>query len=209
MGAPGRITRRAIVGGLGALPTLALAQPRRSGAQLVEAARRQVGVTTGYDGHYRTMSYPGGDVPRSTGVCADVIVRAARDAWGVDLQRLVHEDMARDFAAYPRRWGLPGPDSNIDHRRVPNLETYFTRQRAALWRASGWTWGMGFSGELQPGDLLTWRSFPNGGPHIALVSQGGAWPLVIQNHGWGVREDWLVQQWLDGAKGHFRWLPNA
>ena len=146
-------------------------------------------------------------MPRSTGVCADVIVRAARDAWGVDLQQLVHEDMARNFAAYPQRWGLSGPDSNIDHRRVPNLEAYFTRQRAALWRATGWTWGMGFVGELRPGDLLTWRSFPSGGPHIAIVSRGGAWPLIIQNHGWGVRENWLARQWLDAANGHFRWVP--
>jgi uncharacterized protein len=209
MSTSGRTTRRAVIAALGALPALASARPRRSGQDLVDAARRQIGVTTGYDGRYRSIAYPWGDAPRSTGVCADVVVRAVRDAWGLDLQRLVHEDMARDFGAYPQRWGLPGPDSNIDHRRVPNLEAYFTRQRAALWRATTWTWtwGVGFSGELRPGDLLTWRSFPNGGPHIAIVSRGGSWPLVIQNHGWGVHENWLAQQWLDAANGHFRWLP--
>jgi hypothetical protein len=154
------------------------------------------------------IPYPWGDVPRDTGVCADVVIRAARDAWGVDLQRLVHEDMARDFAAYPGRWRLTAPDSNIDHRRVPNLETYFAREGAALWRASGWTWGLGFAGKLLPGDLLTWRGFATGGPHIAIVSRGGLWPMVIQNHGLGAREDWLGEQWLDAANSHFRWLPS-
>lgn len=209
MGSSAPITRRTVVvAALGAVPTLAVAATHGPGQQLVDAARRQIGMTTGYDSRYRTISYPGGDVPRSTGVCADVVVRAARDAWGLDLQRLVHEDMARNFPVYPRRWGLPGPDSNIDHRRVPNLETYFARRRANLWRASGWTWGLGFAGELLPGDLLTWRGFPNGGPHIAIVSRGGSWPLVVQNHGWGVQENWLAQQWLDAASGHFRWLPT-
>ena len=73
---------------------------------------------------YRAIPYPNGDVLRSTGVCSDVVVRAARDAWRADLQQLIHEDMTRNFDAYPSRraWGLKGPDSNIDHRRVLNLE---------------------------------------------------------------------------------------
>jgi uncharacterized protein YijF (DUF1287 family) len=169
--------------------------------------RRQIGVTLEYDSGYHRLAYPGGDVPRRTGVCCDVVIRAARDAWGVDLQRLVHEDMARAFHAYPQRWGLPAPDSNIDHRRVPNLETYWTRAGAKVWQASGWTWGVGFPGPLLPGDLLTWRTFGDGGPHVAIVSEGGAWPKVIQNHGWGVHEDLLAQQWLDAATAHFRWRP--
>src|SRR3954465_274544 len=79
---------------------------QKPGERLAAAARTQVGVTTAYDPRYTRIAYPHGDVPRSTGVCADVIVRAGRDALSLDLQRLVHEDMQRDFAAYPHTWGL-------------------------------------------------------------------------------------------------------
>ena len=201
-------TRRTALGMLASLPaTVALSTPRRDGAALAAAARRQIGITKSYDSGYRRISYPGGDVPRSTGVCADVVIRAARDAWGVDLQRLIHEDMQRAFAAYPRRWGLAAPDSNIDHRRVPNLETYWTRAASLLWQASSHRWGFDFQGRLQPGDILTWRSFPAGGPHVGIVVQGGRWPRIVQNHGWGVREDPLLLEWLDAAHAHYRWLP--
>ena len=97
-------SRRALLSGLRAaaltgcaLPAPPPLPPTPAGA-LVGAARRQVGVTTGYDPGYRVIAYPGGDVPRTTGVCADAIVRAARDAWRLDLQQLVHEDMAANFA---------------------------------------------------------------------------------------------------------------
>src|SRR5262249_17870421 len=138
-------------------------------------------------------------------VCADVVIRAARDAWRIDLQRLVHEDMLRTFRAYPRRWGLKQPDGNIDHRRVPNLETYWTRQGARVWHGRGW--GVDFHGPPPPGDLLTWRAFLGGGPHVAIVATGGAWPRIIQNYGWGVHEELLIRQWLDTAEAHFRWIP--
>jgi uncharacterized protein YijF (DUF1287 family) len=198
-------TRRAA---LGLIAAAAAHRPApASGAALVAAARRQIGVTLEYDSGYHRLAYPGGYVPRRTGVCCDVVVRAARDAWGVDLQRLVHEDMTRAFHAYPQRWGLPAPDSNIDHRRVPNLETYWTRAGARLWQ--GANWGVGFPGPLIPGDILTWRTFLNSGPHVAIVSNGGAWPKVIENYGWGVREDWLAQAWLNTPTAHFRWRPLA
>jgi uncharacterized protein YijF (DUF1287 family) len=200
-------TRRHLLGHLAPAPAFA-AEAKPAGAEaLVAAARRQIGVTTQYDHGYRPIAYPGGDVPMTTGVCADVVVRAVRAAWGVDLQRLVHEDMTADFAAYPRRWGLAHPDSNIDHRRVPNLETYWDRQGARLWRAEHRVWGVDFHGALAPGDILTWRCFPNGGPHVAIVSQVGDWPRIIQNQGWGVREDWLAIEWLNAAEGHYRWRP--
>jgi uncharacterized protein len=170
------------------------------------AARRQVGVTRGYDGRYRRLAYPGGDVPRATGVCADVVVRAARDAWGLDLQQLVHEDMTRAFAAYPQRWGLKAPDANIDHRRVPNLETYWIRAGAQVWRAAGGLAG-GFPGRMAPGDILTFRGVWAGGPHVAIVTQGGDWPSVVQNHGWGAYEAPLWMNLFDHPWGHFRWLP--
>ena len=97
-----------------------------TGPQLAQAAVAHVGVTTIYDPSYVSLRYPGGDLPKNRGVCADVIVRAFR-AIGVDLQVEVHEDMQRHFAAYPKMWGLRAPDRNIDHRRVPNLMKFFER----------------------------------------------------------------------------------
>ena len=99
---------------------------------LIAAARGQIGVTRAYDPGYSRIAYPGGDVPRERGVCTDVVIRAYRDAFGIDLQRAVHEDMAAHFAAYPRHWGLQRPDRNIDHRRVPNLERFWQRAGADL-----------------------------------------------------------------------------
>lgn len=200
-------TRRAVLTLLAAAPTMALAGQRFDPADLVRAARRQVGTTTGYDGAYQTLRYPGGDVPRTTGVCADVIVRAARDAWGLDLQRLIHEDMSRHFAAYPHLWGLTAPDANIDHRRVPNLETYWARQGAQVWRARSHVWGFAFPGPLQPGDLLTWRTLPRGGPHVAIVVEGGRFPQIVQNNGGGTREELLLSMFPHAATALFRWRP--
>jgi hypothetical protein len=94
---------------------------------IIDGAIEQVGKTTSYDPSYQSLEYPNGDVPIETGVCSDVIVRAFRKA-NVDLQKDVHEDMKSNFSAYPTKWGMSGPDSNIDHRRVPNLETYFDRK---------------------------------------------------------------------------------
>ena len=132
------LRRDFLVGGLSAGPVLGLpsilrATPGNDAAdQLVAAARRQVGVTLTYDAAYSKLDYPGGDVPRERGVCTDVIVRAYRDALDVDLQVLVHEDMRKAFSAYPALWGLKKTDRNIDHRRVPNLQTFFRRAGAAL-----------------------------------------------------------------------------
>jgi hypothetical protein len=183
--------------------------PNTPAGALVGAARRQIGVTTGYDPAYRVIGYPGGDVPRTTGVCADVIVRAGRDAWRLDLQQLVHDDMAAHFAAYPHRWGLPGPDANIDHRRVPNLEAWWARHGAVLWRAPSKTVGFAFQGgPLAVGDILTWSSFVGAGAHVAIVSQIGRAPQIVQNLGWGAREDPLVIQAIAAATCHVRWRPD-
>src|ERR1051325_3029584 len=127
------------------------ALPANSSPQLklaIEGAKDQVGKTTGYDPSYQKIDYPNGDVPIETGVCSDVIVRAFRKA-GIDLQKDVHEDMKANFAAYPTRWGLSGPDSNIDHRRVPNLMTYFARRGKSLPPT-------GDSETFLPGDIVTW-----------------------------------------------------
>lgn len=164
--------------------------------QLAEAAEAQAGVTTEYDAAYVQLDYPGGDVPMRTGVCTDVVVRAFREL-GVDLQVEVHEDMSAAFADYPQRWGLAGPDSNIDHRRVPNLSTYFTRQGMAV--------PVTESGQdYLPGDVVTWSVM--GKPHIGIVATrvapGGDRWCVAHNIGGGVK----VQDFLFAypITGHFR-----
>lgn len=153
-----------------------------SAERLVTAARAQVGVTTGYDGSYQRLDYPGGDVPMHTGVCTDVLVRAYREL-DIDLQLRVHEDMRRAFAEYPQNWGLRGPDRNIDHRRVPNLQSYFRRHGSELPVSSD-------GGDFQPGDIVSWR-LDSGLPHIGIVSDRShdGRPLIIHNIGGGVREE--------------------
>src|SRR5215471_10347773 len=94
---------------------------------VIDGGIDQIGKTTSYDPSYQKLDYPNGDVPIETGVCSDVIIRAFRKA-NIDLQKNVHEDMKDNFSAYPTKWGLKAPDANIDHRRVPNLETYFVRK---------------------------------------------------------------------------------
>ena len=162
--------------------------------QLIEAARRQIGVTRGYDPAYTVLPYPGGDVPRVRGVCTDVVIRAYRDALGLDLQAEVHTDMGRAFKAYPRIWGLARPDANIDHRRVPNLERFWNRAGAGL-----------PLGDWQPGDIFT--SLVGGNlPHTGIVSGRRSIlgrPMVIHNIGRGAQEEDMA--YAGDLKGHFRW----
>ncbi len=132
-------------------------------ALLARGAQARVGVTKHYDPAYRTIGYPMGDVADDRGVCTDVVVRAFRHA-GVDLQQEVHDDMRADFGAYPTIWGLSRPDPNIDHRRVPNLETLFRRIGAEL-PAS--TEGAAY----QAGDVVSWRLSGSGLPHMGVVVQ--------------------------------------
>lgn len=154
--------------------------------KLVAAARAQIGVTTAYDPAYRTLAYPDGDVPRSRGVCTDVVIRAYRDGLGLDLQKRVHEDMKAHFAAYPAKWGLHRPDRNIDHRRVPNLQTFFTRQKAAIVPPGP------DSDVFLPGDVVT-LILPGALDHVVIVSDtmtpDGKRPLVIHNIGNGTQEE--------------------
>jgi hypothetical protein len=164
---------------------------------LVAAARKQIGVTVHYDPAYVVLAYPNGDVPQARGVCTDVVIRAFR-AQGLDLQRSVHEDMRSNFARYPKKWGLRAPDRNIDHRRVPNLQTWFERQN----------WKVTPTGErasdFQPGDLVTWM-LPGNLPHIGIVgdrkSLHGA-PLIIHNVGNGTRENDILFDYR--ITGHYR-----
>lgn len=179
--------------------------PPTRGEKLATAARAQLGVTTSYDPHYIRIPYPNGDVPRSTGVCADVIIRAGRDALALDLQRLVHEDMLRDFDAYPRTWGMAHPDANIDHRRVLNLEAYFRRTHTELWHATGPAADNSFPGPLLPGDILTWRLDARM-PHIGIVVADSLFATrIVHNWGNGAEESSLLTFAPHRAIGHYRW----
>lgn len=152
-------------------------------------------MTLGYDPAYRQLDYPGGDVPLQTGVCTDVVVRALRGQ-GLDLQKAVHEDMRRHFAAYPQQWGMKGTDRNIDHRRVPNLMTWFSRQGLALAPSRD-------ASAYRAGDIVAWR-LDNGLLHIGVLSDRRleGRPLVLHNIGAGVREEDLLFRYQ--VIGHYR-----
>ena len=167
-------------------------------AKLVQAARSQVGVTLGYDPVYRRLDYPGGDVPLATGVCTDVLIRALRQQ-GLDLQKSVHEDMRAHFSAYPRNWGLQRPDRNIDHRRVPNLMTWFKRQGMALKVSDK-------PADYRAGDIVTW-DLGRGLTHIGIVSDRTSLagvPLVLHNIGRGTQEEDILFGFA--ITGHYRFV---
>jgi uncharacterized protein YijF (DUF1287 family) len=178
-----------------------------AGLKLAAAARGQIGVTIDYDPSYRSIGYPNGDVLRTSGVCSDVLIRAARDAWDIDLQRRVHEDMARAFEAYPSRraWGLTKPDANIDHRRVLNLETFLERQKARLPLPSSGVLGGDAFATPQAGDIVTWRLAGGGRPHLGVVVDGPRTVRIAHNIGQGVREEPLWMFKLHKPAGHYRW----
>jgi uncharacterized protein YijF (DUF1287 family) len=171
-----------------------------------DAAGAQVGVTLGYDPTWTHIAYPGGDVPRSTGVCADVVIRAGRDGLGLDLQQLVHEDMVKDFDAYPARkvWGSRKPDANIDHRRVLILQTYFSRVGARLWEPKGAVAGDAFPLPLQVGDTVTWMLDARL-PHIGIVVDASPVAQVVHNIGRGAEQTPIAAFSLHRAAGHYRW----
>lgn len=169
---------------------------------LIAAARSQVGVTTIYDPAYVALDFPGGDPAPDRGVCTDVIIRAFRTGWGIDLQLAVNRDMQADFGAYPALWGLTTTDRNIDHRRVPNLATLFSRAGAALPVSTD-------PAAFQPGDLVTWM-LPGNLPHIGIVSDRGAadgTPLVLHNIGRGAEESDMLFSYP--LTGHFRLTDSA
>jgi uncharacterized protein len=187
--------RRQFLHIIAALPLAALTHwPAKAAAQdkaaaLITAARAQIGRTTIYDPAYVKLVYPGGDVPEERGVCTDVVIRAYREAFEIDLQKRVHEDMKSNFKAYPKIWGLKRPDRNIDHRRVPNLQTFFARQGGAQ--------DMPEQGDAYAaGDLVT-MMLPGNLPHIGIVSDklnAKNVPYLIHNIGNGTQEEDLLFQ---------------
>ncbi|PKG36147.1 DUF1287 domain-containing protein [Psychrobacter sp. Sarcosine-3u-12] len=171
--------------------------PISDGDKLAYDAKKQIGVTVSYDPTYRKLEFPRGDVAIETGVCTDVIVRAYR-LQNVDLQQLVNHDMKGNWSAYPKTWGLKSTDKNIDHRRVPNLETFFARHGKTLSTTD--------KDSFKAGDIVTWR-LPNGGlPHIGIVSDKAAAdgaPLIIHNIGRGTQEENILYAYP--IHKHFRY----
>lgn len=169
--------------------------------QMIEGAVEQVGVTKGYDPSYVSIKYPGGDVPIETGVCTDVLVRAFRKV-GIDLQQQVHEDMSRAWSEYPKKWGLSGPDANIDHRRVPNLVTFLKRQGKAVAITMN-------KDDYLPGDIVSW-DLGNGVDHIGIVtnlwSESEKRCLIVHNIGAGARIEDVLFDWR--ITGHYRYFTH-
>lgn len=168
------------------------------GRRMARAALERTRYRVTYDGRYRKIGYPNGDVPADVGVCTDVVIRSYR-ALGIDLQPAVHEEMTAHFGAFPKIWGLDAPDPNIDHRRVPNLQVFFARSGAELPITSR-------GSDYLPGDLVTWLvsgKLPHIGIVVALKSNDGKRPLVVHNIGAGPRlEDMLFEYPITG---HYRY----
>jgi len=190
---PGRQTRVSLI-----------PNPRTTPDRIVNGAKGEVLRGVRYDAAYRAIPYPNGDVPSDRGACTEVIIRALRAA-GFDLQQLIHEDMVSDFSAYPNLWGLRAPDSNIDHRRVPNHLAFMCRRGQVLPRstagASAAAW--------QPGDLVYWRLPISGATHCGVVSNDrgrSGLPLVLHNIGPAATQEDCLDRWE--IIGHFRYPPQ-
>lgn len=168
--------------------------------EVLESARKQTKVTRNYTQEYFVIPYPNGDVPEDTGACTDVVIRSFRAA-GVDLQKEVHEDMAKNFSSYPQKWGLAGTDTNIDHRRVPNLQTYFNRRGKSVPLTDD-------PKDYQPGDVVTWDLNGKGMTHIGIVShvfnETTKHYYIIHNIGSGTRIEDRLFEWK--VTGHYRYF---
>ncbi len=174
----------------------------RKGDRLAAAALAHSTEDVMYDPAYYMIDYPGGDVPPNKGVAADVVVRCYRQL-GIDLQELVHEDMSRNFRLYPQLWNSPAPDTNIDHRRVPNLQRYFHRhgEKLPVSRTSG---------DYQPGDIVVW-AIANAETHIGIVVPGpgdrSSEPWIVHNIGAGVVWDDVLFDYQ--ILGHYRYPAGS
>jgi uncharacterized protein YijF (DUF1287 family) len=168
--------------------------------KVIESANEQIKTVRGYSQAYFVIPYPGGDVPGDTGACTDVVIRSFRNA-GVDLQREVHEDMAANFSTYPRKWGLTAPDTNIDHRRVLNLQAFFTRKGRSLPVTAD-------PRSYRPGDVVSWDLDGKGMTHIGVVSN--SWNQrtgryeIIHNIGGGTNREDRLFEWA--ITGHYRYF---
>jgi uncharacterized protein YijF (DUF1287 family) len=195
------ILASAIVAPLQKTAELAPADRQQFLTKLNAAAIERTNATVRYDGAYVRLPYPGGDVPAGTGVCTDEIIRIYR-AVGIDLQKLVHEDMVQNFSAYPNepRWGASRADANIDHRRVPNLMAFFSLKGESLPTTTN-------ADDYVPGDLVTWDL---GGdvPHIGIVvdhrDATSKRYMIVHNIGQGPKMEDVLFNWK--ITGHYRYF---
>lgn len=168
--------------------------------ELVAAAIDRTKEQVRYDASYFTIDYPGGDVPPEVGVCTDEVIRSYRKV-GVDLQKEVHEDMASNFGLYPKKWGLKKTDTNIDHRRVPNLMVFFARKGEQLPVTAE-------AKDYRPGEVVTW-DLGGGMTHVGIVVNVPAETdasrfLIVHNIGAGPQMEDVLFNWK--ITGHYRYL---
>ena len=183
------------------IPLVSTAQKLLDPLKISDSAIELTNKSVIYNGDYYSIPYPNGDVPDGIGVCTDVVIRTYRSV-GLDLQKEVHEDMEANFELYPKIWGLSKPDSNIDHRRVPNLMTYFKRQGAEIPITEN-------GKDYLPGDIVSW-SLGGGLTHIGVVvnkkSNDNKRFMIVHNIGGGqVLEDCLFNYTITG---HYRFLEK-
>ena len=176
-------------------------EPEGFSRKISDAALARTECEVRYDGSYKRIGYPGGDVPSGTGVCTDVLIRSYR-VLGIDLQKDLHLDLKNNFSKYPDAWGLKKPDTNIDHRRVLNLRVFFSRKGITLPVTQE-------AADYLPGDIVSWR-LQSGLPHIGIVvdrrSGDGTRHLVVHNISAGPElEDVLFSYKITG---HYRYYGN-
>jgi hypothetical protein len=171
-------------------------------SKLVKAAIARTTKSVTYNGAYFAIAYPNGDVSDTIGVCTDVVIRSYRTL-GIDLQQLVHEDISDNFDQYPSRriWGLTKPDTNIDHRRVPNLQTFFSRHGTSLAISKD-------PNDYKPGNIVIWN-LPGNRPHIGIVTDqtsSDGTPMIVHNIGSGPQHENML--FLYNITGHYQYMPN-
>ena len=167
-------------------------------SKLAKAALERTEHKVQYNGQYERMDYPNGDLVDWHGVCTDVIIRSYRNAYDIDLQKLIHEDMVANFESYPKNWGLTKPDSNIDHRRTQNQECFFKREGVSVPITSN-------AQDYKPGDLVYYGDIASGHVGIVVDKYVDGRPMIVHNIGAGPRcEDFLFKSRITG---HYRWLP--
>ena len=167
---------------------------------IVEGAKQQADAATSYNASYARIAYPNGDVPWAQGACTDVVIRALRHA-GYDLQQLIHEDMKRRLSEYPKH-GL-FPDSNIDHRRVPNQICFFSKYGQTLTNEVS----PATIKEWRPGDFVYWKAY--GRDHTGVISDKMGFsghPMVIHNLSGCMEADCLTDWQI---VGHYRYPADG
>jgi len=166
--------------------------------KLVAAALSRTLIDITYDPAYYVIDYPMGDVPSDKGVCTDVVIRSYREL-DIDLQELVHDDMGKAFSSYPKNWNLKKRDSNIDHRRVPNLKKFFSRHGKSMSISNNIM-------DYQYGDIVTWK-LTYGAPHIGIVVpspiEGDPTPWIVHNIGMGPQWENCIFDYK--ITGHYRY----